>query len=74
MKVTLYTIHCPACTILEKKMQKKNIPFTVVDDANTLREKGLDKFSFPLLQIDNEPIMKLKEANIWVDNYGGNNG
>lgn len=74
MKVTLYTIHCPACNILEKKMQKKNISFTVIDDVNILREKGLDKFSFPLLQINNEPIMKLKEANIWVENYGGNNG
>lgn len=74
MKVTLYTIHCPACNILERKLNSKNVPFVVVDDIDTLKEKGLEKEQFPLLQIDNEPIMKYKEANLWINNLEVSNG
>jgi hypothetical protein len=30
--VVVYTIHCPACNILEKKLAAAGIDYTVVDD------------------------------------------
>lgn len=32
-KIILYTNHCPRCTILEKKLQEKNISYETFTDV-----------------------------------------
>lgn len=60
--VIVYTIHCPACNILEKKLQKAGIEYSVVDDET----KMTNIEQFPMMSVDCGPLMTLKEANQWI--------
>ena len=60
--VVVYTIHCPACNILEKKLQKAGIEYSVVDDETKM--EGIEQF--PMMQVNCGPLMTLKEANQWI--------
>lgn len=66
MKITLYTIHCPACNVLAKKLDAKNIPYTVVDNLEELEAKGMHQF--PLLEVDST-IYNYSEAVKFVNAY-----
>ena len=70
MKIVLYTIDCPACLVLEKKLIQANLEFDVVRDEQILKEKGL--VHFPILEIDGLPY-SLKEANDWLKEYKNGN-
>lgn len=63
--VTLYTTHCPKCNVLEKKLDKKKIEYTLVDDFDiqAMVDKGI--MSAPILEVD-EKLMTFTEANKWV--------
>lgn len=63
----LYTINCPNCTILEKKLKSKNIEFLRVSDKETIRSKGYGDSSFPILEIDGV-VMNYKTAIQWINN------
>lgn len=63
--IKLYTIHCPACNILKKKMELKNIDFEVITDEEVFKEKEITVF--PMLQIDDNPLMTFSEAVRWVN-------
>ena len=60
--VVVYTIHCPACNILEKKLQKAGIEYSAVDDETKM--EGIEQF--PMMQVNCGPLMTLKEANQWI--------
>ena len=60
--VVVYTIHCPACNILEKKLQKAGIEYTIVDDETKMTSIE----QFPMMQVNCGPLMTLKEANQWI--------
>lgn len=60
--VIVYTIHCPACNILEKKLQKAGIDYSVIDDV----EKMTNIEQFPMMSVNCGPLMTLKEANQWI--------
>ncbi|WP_292472722.1 hypothetical protein [Methanosphaera sp.] len=64
--VVLYTIHCPKCNVLEKKLQGKNIKFKIIDDEKTLIEKGFASKNFPLLLVDDK-LMEYTEAVAWAN-------
>ena len=49
--ITLYTIHCPACNVLAKKLDAKNLTYTIIDDIDTLNNLGITQF--PVLEVDN---------------------
>lgn len=63
-KIILYTIDCPKCHVLEKKLQDKSVNFERVSDIEVLKEKGFNLF--PKLEIDGR-IMEFKEAVDWVN-------
>ena len=67
MNVVLYTIECPKCVILEKKLEAKNIKFLRVSDEETIRAKGFGDSSFPILEVDGV-VMGYKTAIQWVNN------
>lgn len=65
--ITLYTIDCPKCKILEKKLEQANIKYETCKDTNIMAEKGFD--FMPVLEVD-ERIMTYGEAVKWVNERG----
>ena len=63
--VILYTIHCPKCNVLQKKLDLKNVEYTIVDNTAVMAEKGFT--SSPMLEVDGK-VMDFGEANMWVNN------
>jgi glutaredoxin len=38
--ITLYSTHCPKCSVLEKKMTQKGMEFTLIDDEEEVVKFG----------------------------------
>lgn len=64
----LYTIGCPQCNVLEKKLTMKGVQYEACTDREKMMELGI-KFA-PALQLDNGEIMNFVQANKWL-NQGG---
>lgn len=64
MNVTLYSTNCPKCQILETKLNKKGISYSVVTDINVMIEKGFTQV--PVLEVDGE-VKEFRAANTWVE-------
>lgn len=64
MEVVLYTIHCPACNILEEQLQKKNINYKVVDNTDIIMKKGINRV--PMLEVDGD-LMDYSTAWKWTE-------
>ena len=67
MKIILYTIDCPKCKILEKKLNMNNIQYDIYKDTKLMKEKNIQKL--PMLSID-ERLYSYKEA-VDLINKGG---
>ncbi len=67
MSVVLYTIDCPNCLVLERKLKAKNIKFLKVSDKETIIAKGLGDSAFPILDVGGV-VMNYKTAIQWVNN------
>ena len=67
MNVVLYTIDCPNCLVLEKKLKSKNIEFLKVSDQDTIMAKGFGDSAFPILDVDGV-VMNYKAAIQWINN------
>lgn len=63
--IKFYTIDCPACNVLQKKMDAKNIAYDIVKDEAIFVEKGIEVF--PMLEIDGGLLMDFSTARKWVD-------
>lgn len=63
--ITLYTIDCPKCKILEKKLEQANVQYEVVKDRELMEQKGFD--FMPVLEVDGQ-TMNFGEAVKWVNN------
>lgn len=62
--IILYTIHCPACNVLEKKLKSKNISFEIVDDEEILNK--LNIVNFPVMSL-NGSLLSYREAIEWIN-------
>ena len=62
--ITLFTIDCPKCKILEKKLSQANIEYEVCKDREAIASKGFDLM--PVLDVDGQ-IMGFGEAVKWVN-------
>ena len=67
MNVVLYTINCPNCLVLEKKLNAKSISFAKVSDREILVAKGLEDAHFPMLEVDGV-MMEYGTAIEWIKN------
>ncbi len=63
MVVVLYGNGCPKCLIMEKLLQRKEIPYTKEDDLNALASIGIK--SVPVLCVDGE-MMDFSAASKWI--------
>lgn len=62
--VTLYSTHCPRCQVLEKKLEKAGISYTVCDDTAFMRAQGWNEA--PILEV-NGKIMDFRAAVAWIN-------
>ena len=71
--ITLYTIHCPRCKILEMKLKQFGIPHEVVDDDDTVVKVGRDHgiVGAPFMDVDGE-FLKFEDAVKFVNSKRGN--
>lgn len=60
--IVVYTIHCPACNVLEKKLQQAGMMYSIIDDE---KEMGHIE-QFPMMVVDCGPRMNYKEALQWI--------
>lgn len=65
--VVLYSIDCPKCKILEKKLDQAGIQYDVCKDRGIMEQKGFD--FMPVLDVDGQ-IMDFGEAAKWVNERG----
>ena len=63
-KVVLYTIHCPACEILEKSLKQKNVEYATVTDETVMRTLGFK--SLPVLEVNGD-FLNYGQAWKWVN-------
>lgn len=62
----LYTIDCPACQVLEKKLDLKNLSYEKIYDEKMHDEKEI--VNFPVLELDSGELLNFSEAIKWVNN------
>ena len=68
--VTVYTIGCPACRVLEKKLIAADIPYRLANNSNLHQQIDI----FPMMNVNNkEPnsidgLLTYGEARKWIDN------
>ena len=62
-KPILYTIDCPSCKILEKKLHNQGIEFDTID----ARENNPTNMTqFPQLEVEDGTILNYADAVKWV--------
>lgn len=63
MKITLYTTHCPKCTVIEKKLTAAHLDFETCEDQEIMKKKGFN--TAPIVEVDGKN-MEFKEAVDWI--------
>lgn len=63
--IVLYTINCPACKVLEAKLDAKGINYKKKESEDAIKALGFA--TAPLLEIDGT-ILHFAEAIKYVDN------
>lgn len=61
----LYTIDCPKCKVLEKKLNQKNISYDICKDTEVMSKKQIVKL--PMLEVDDK-LLSFKEAVNYINN------
>lgn len=61
--IKCYSIGCPRCNVLEKKLKQKNINFKLISDRNVMEELGIT--DVPVLEVDGV-FYNFKEAVDWI--------
>lgn len=61
--VVFYTVGCPRCTVLEKKLKEANIDYEIFSDVDKMLEMGMD--DMPVLEVDGKR-MSFSEAVKWA--------
>ena len=59
MNIILYTVDCPKCKVLEKKLNNANISFEVCKDTKLMAKRNISKL--PMLEVDGK-MLTFKEA------------
>ena len=63
MKVVLYTIGCPQCLLVERKLKEKCIPYEEKTDIEEMISLGFEHA--PILVVDGKS-MGVKESLNWI--------
>ena len=63
MKVVFYTIDCPQCLLVERKLKEKCIPYEEKNDIEEMISLGFEHA--PILVVDDK-VMGVKDALNWI--------
>ncbi len=63
-QIILYSSGCPQCRVLKKKLEDKNIQFTLNTNVEQMEKMGFTRV--PILEIDGE-LMDFAAANKWIN-------
>ena len=63
MKVVFYTIGCPQCLLVERKLKEKHIQYEEKNDIEEMISLGFEHA--PVLVVDGK-IMGVKESLNWI--------
>lgn len=63
--IKLYSTNCPKCKVLEAKMQKKNIEYSVCTDMDEMLSRGIK--AAPALELEDNKILNFSDAVRWVN-------
>lgn len=61
----VYTINCPACKVLEKKLIAADIPYQI--NTNTETHKNLGIVVYPMMRINSGELLSFGEAVKWIN-------
>lgn len=63
----LYSVDCPKCKIIEKKLNHRNIEYEVIKDFDYdyLVKKGFT--TVPVLELDDGRCMNFSDANSYIN-------
>lgn len=62
--IILFSTNCPKCKVLEAKLTKDNIDFTICQNVDELIDKGI--LEAPILKIDKNTYLNFSEAIKWI--------
>lgn len=65
--ILLYSTHCPRCNVLEDKLNRKSVSFSIVDNEEEILKKGIK--AVPVLQLEDGTLLEFAQANQWINNY-----
>lgn len=66
MNIILYSTGCPKCSVLKKKLDEKNIKYTVETDENKMMKLGIT--TVPVLSVDGA-YLSFTGAVQWLKEY-----
>lgn len=66
MDVVLYSTGCPKCKVLKKKLDAKDIKYTLIDNEQLMIDKGF--LEAPILEVDGK-LMGFIEGNKWANQF-----
>lgn len=61
--IILYTVNCPKCRQLEKRLNERGIKYEICDNIDTMKSLGI--MSAPYLQVNGE-LMDFTKAWRWA--------
>ena len=64
MELILYTTHCPKCSVLEKKLSKKNLEYAENTSIEEMQALGIS--TVPVLSVNGE-LLPFEKANQWIN-------
>lgn len=68
-KIIIYTVGCPKCKQLEKKLTNKGLKFEICTNVEEMQKLGIR--SAPYLSVDDE-LLDFGKAWKWVSGQGTN--
>lgn len=66
--IKLYTIGCPACKVLEQKIEYYNINVEKIEDEEIISSKGI--MSVPVIELEDGTLLDFQTANQLLNEKG----
>lgn len=62
--IILYTLNCPRCIVLERKLDDKGINVVKISDEEEIKKLGI--LSVPMLKVEDK-LLNFNEAIKWIN-------
>lgn len=62
--IILYTLNCPRCIVLERKLDDKGINVVKISDEEEMKKLGI--LSVPMLKVEDK-LLNFNEAIKWIN-------